>query len=352
MATDDKEFDPDNGPNYRPTIVAPQGTGSARRTSPRQAPAPRASPTVMTVPVRAASGNAVAQGQRRARPSQTAVRTPTAVPGVERKRIAIDIADLARLSPGAKRAVLEEAVRQAQAFAIPSVRERDIILWGHRLQQDYSDLASRALELGQAEVLSRVRAYLRRMAAILESVDTDAIGGGASQNMMGRYLRRTNARIDTEEELGSALREVEQLLGLMGDALERLLMLKEDLQQHSRQINELGDAVEAAALAMTFLSTRARDEHPALSKRLVERSMSLTQTLAQLRESKSVHDLYLKQPLDLISAIQNVALVSLPGLLGSMAAMIAVAGGHRRPTPTEVGELQHRLRATLQQLKV
>ena len=62
-------------------------------------------------------------------------------------------------------------------------------------------------------------------------------------------------------------------------------------------------------------------------------------------------DEQIEQPLRLIGAIQNVALVTVPGWLGSIAGLTAMLAGKRKLTPTETGELAHQLGNILQQLK-
>lgn len=94
--------------------------------------------------------------RRRRLPAQTRLAAkPTAIPGVERKRIAAELSDFGKLSPLAKPAVLEQALRLIQSFVVESARDRQAVLWGHRLRKDYSDLVSRTLELSQADVLKK-----------------------------------------------------------------------------------------------------------------------------------------------------------------------------------------------------
>lgn len=79
--------------------------------------------------------------------------------------------------------------------------------------------------------------------------------------------------------------------------------------------------------------------------------MSLTQTVAQIRSGASLREVQIEQPLRLIEAIQNVALVMVPGFLGSIAALTTMLDSNRKLTPTEAGELTYQLRSILQQLQ-
>jgi hypothetical protein len=79
--------------------------------------------------------------------------------------------------------------------------------------------------------------------------------------------------------------------------------------------------------------------------------MSLTQTLAQIRGSNSVRKVQTEHPLRLITTVQNVALVTVPGLIGNMVSLKAMLEGSRKPTVTDVGELSDQVQGILQQLQ-
>ncbi|WP_244440084.1 hypothetical protein [Mesorhizobium metallidurans] len=309
-----------------------------------------ADPTVVAPAGTRARGTTAAEAEAPAR-TRLAAR-PTVIPGVERKRIAAELSDIKKLSPLAKPAVLEQTLRLIQSFVVESARDRQAVLWGHRLQQDYSDLVSRTLELSQADVLKRSTGYVGRMTDILGSIDIEAVCGAPSRaGVFGQYFKKTNSRIDTAGELDTARIELDQLVRLMGEALEQLLSFKETLEQHARRIEDIGDEAEASALAASFLSDHLRASRPPLSQRFLERGMSLTQTVAQIRSGASMREVQIEQPLRLIGAIQNVALVMVPGFLGSIAALTTMLDSNRKLTPTEAGELAYQLRNILQQLK-
>lgn len=309
----------------------------------------RLRPTVIRPPEGETRPSA-AKGHEEPRPKRPV--GPTMIPGIERKRIQVSDADLKSLSPAASSKILGKAARSLQAFVVEEATDRSAILWGHRLQQDYSDLVSQTLSLLQADVLQKVTGYVGRMMQILGSIDLEAVYGvAASSGGIGQYLKRVNKRIDTPQELEVARIELDQLVKLMSAALDQLLALKEEIEQHASRIDEIGDEVEASALAAEFLSVHLRDRAHGLSQRFLERSMSLTQTLAQIRGSGSLRQTQAEQPLRLIGAIQNVALVMIPAWLGSIAALVVMEEAGRKPTPTQAGELAYQLRDILQQLE-
>lgn len=287
-------------------------------------------------------------------PSSTAgsvrVTAPTAITGTERKRIPVRLDDLESLAPGTKPDVLARALRLLQGYVANDATDGTVVLWGQRLQQDYADLVSQTLARSQADVLTRVTVHLNRMMELLGSIDVAAVAGIADDDLgLGKYLGRLSRKIDTREELRAARVEIDQLLKLIAAAMNDLLDLKVEIERSSRGIDRLGDDVEASALAAQFLSAYLQGTDEDLSRRFLERSMSLTQTALQIRGSASLRESQIEQPLRLIGAIQNVALVMVPGFLGSIASLTALGG--RKPTRTEADEMAFQLRKILEQLQ-
>lgn len=357
----DKDVEPSrpgtkDGPvRLQPTVIRlPTGCGRMAEVASRQRDEAGigAKPSVMNPPSRAAKPLRAPAQVAAVAPRKAVELGPTAIPGVERKRIAVDRSDLAKLSPQGRPTVLGQARGLIEAFVVEGARDRQAVLWGHRLQQDYSELVSRSLELSQAEIVKRVTAYIGRMSEILGAIDLEAVCGVApGRGLLTLYFKSVNSRIDTPEELQRARVELDQLLALLSAALEPLLSLKETLEQHCRRVEEIGDEVEAAALAAEFLSAHLGEIAKPLSQRFLERSMSLTQTVVQIRGNAALRTLQIEQPLRLIAAIQNVALVMVPGWLGSIAAVTAMLEQKRQVTPTQAGELTHQLRTILQKLE-
>ena len=321
-----------------PTVINPAARGGLAK------PGKRSQPTIIE------GGEAAPPKRDRLRPEAPALKQPTVVPGVARVRIPVAIGDLRKISPGANSEVLESALRLIETEVIDQESERTAILWGQRLQQDYSDLVSRTLSLTQADVLKRAAGYVSRMMEILGSIDLAAVSGATVSGGIGQYIRKMTRRIDTPEELDRARTELDQLLKLMSSALDGLLALKQEIERTAREAEETGDRAEAAAVAAEFLSGHLRRSKPELSQRFLERGMSLTQTAVQIRSSSVARKSQIEQPLRLVSAIQNVALVMMPGWLGGIASLTGLARG-RNPTPTEAGELTYQLQNILRQLQ-
>lgn len=279
------------------------------------------------------------------------VRQPTAIPGAERKRIEVAVRDLQALSPGAAVEVYEQARALVGGFVVDKAAQRKAILWGHDLQQAHGDLVTEMLALARSPVLRRVEGYLARMMDILGSIDLMAVCGHGGDSVVGRLFQGINSRIDTPGELARAQAELEQLLALMAAALDPLLDLKDRLLRLSGSMEGTATLVEASAIGALFLSERLRQDDAALAQCFVERSMSLTQTLAQMRQAGSMRELQIEQPIRLIGAIQNVALVVMPAFIGSIASIATLGASKTTISPTEAGELAYRLRDIISQLK-
>lgn len=288
---------------------------------------------------------------RRVPAATPVVRQPTAIPGAERKRIEVAVRDLQALSPGAVAGVYEQARALVGAFAVDKASQRKAILWGHDLQKAHGDLVTETLTLARSPVLRQVEGYLARMMDILGSIDLMAVCGHGGDSVVGRLFQGINNRIDTPGELAQAQVELEQLLALMGGALERLLDLKDQLLRLSGSMEGMAAQVEASAIGALFLSERLRLDATALAQRFAERSMSLTQTLAQMRQTGSTREAQIEQPIRMIGAIQNVALVVMPAFIGSIASLSTLGAKKTAISPTEAGELAYRLRDIISQLK-
>ena len=276
--------------------------------------------------------------------------SPTAIPGEEPRRVAIGATDLAQLAPGTSPAIRERALALLKGMILDRSGERRALLWGHDLQREHGALMSQGLDLARSEALARVTVHLSRLATILASIDVEAAAGVApGSGMLGRVLRQAGPRIDTPEELTRARVEIDQLLALLGEALPRLMSLKAEIEDHWTRIEAVGDEAEGLALAAEALSLRLQPSRPDLARIYLDRSIALAQTVAQVRSGAGLREAQVEQPLRLIAAIQDLSLVSLPGWLGALAAL-ETAAAQRRATPTQAGELAHRLRGILQTL--
>nr|MDQ2668034.1 hypothetical protein [Gemmatimonadota bacterium] len=277
------------------------------------------------------------------------VQKPTAIPGVERRRIEVSARDLKTLSPGVTPEVLKLTLDLLDKCVVEKVTERKAILWGHDLQKSHSDLVTATLAVSQSPLLRKVEGYLSRMIDILGTIDLMGICAERDGGL-GQLFKGVNRKIDTAQELGAAQAELDQLTRYLGVALNDLLDLKDKLQQHSVTVNAISVEVEASALAALFLSRHLQNQNSAVAELFTERSISLTLTLAQIRSSDSLREMQIEQPIRMVKSVQDVALVMMPGFLGGIASALILIG-QKRLTPTQAGELTYQLRDILQQLR-
>lgn len=308
-------------------------------------------PTIVTTPLRRASvpsANTASSVQSRAGATQT-IAQPTVVAGTARERIKVTAADLRILLASAPAGVIEAALALLTAFVIAKANERKAILWGHDLQKSYADAVAEALALSQAPVMRKATGHIARMLEILGSFDVMSVvepSGGIS-----RFLKGMNNKTDTIGELVASRKELDQIVRLMDDALGELIDLKDKLEKNARALEAIAKDAESHALAALYLSEYLRPERPAIAERFVERSMSLTQTVAQIRGNSVVRDMQLEQPIRMISSIQHVTTVSMPDLLSSLAAINSLAVQNTMISPTAASELNYKLQDVIRQLK-
>lgn len=307
----------------RPTVIKPAGDRRATRDA-------------VPVPIEHA-------------PKSSGPMKPTAIPGVQRRRLEVTVSDLARIAPLAGKDVLRRAVAILQEVVADAATERSAILWGHALQEEYGRSVSRMLELSHDPVMVKAAGYVNRMSSILAAIDLKAIA--ETTPGVGQYLKRLNQRIDTPDELDGARFELDQLVALMASTMEPLLSVKDAIERQIAETERLAVEIEAMSIAADYLAGRPSPKKPELARIYTDRGIGLTHTLAQIRETAALRGAQAAQPLSLIAAVQEIALVTVPGWLSSLSAMTTMLRNQRRPTPTEASELDHRLRHILQQLK-
>jgi hypothetical protein len=276
---------------------------------------------------------------------------PTAIAGTERQRLPVEASQLRALSPGCDAAVSNRALALLAGFVVEKANERRAILWGHDTQKAHSELVGETLRLSQTPAFRQVEGYIKRMIEILQAIDVVAASGHGQRGIAG-YFRNVNSRIDTPDELDVAQRELDQLVKYMSRGLDELLALKGLLESQADKLENLALDAEAAALAALFLSRHFERDKPAVSQCFIQRSMSLTQTLAQIRQNDTVRDLQINYPLRLVAAIQNVALVAMPDVIASITTVVTLAGRDSTLSPTEAGELNYKLRDVLNKLAI
>jgi hypothetical protein len=283
---------------------------------------------------------------------------PTAIPGARHTRIPVTIEDLRATNPKTNEDVLKRSIQFVFSFDPADLNDTTLVLWGQTIQSQYSQLVSKCLEYSESPMLARTSKHVSRL--------QDLIGGIHLKELLGFERKSWSDRLislghneNPIEEFNRIRTEIAQLIKLMQEDLPVLLALKMDVESLSRKIDDLGNEVEASAIAALFLadyhsregSEKDRQKREACAELFTQRSMSLTQTLAQIRGNSLMRDMQIRQPLQLIGLVQNVILVMVPGWLGSYASLKSVIESHRKPTLTEIDELDRVQSEIIRQLK-
>ncbi len=309
-------------------------------------------PSAKTVP-KSSRGEGTMQSTTNAIPVTPSVKQPTAIPGIERKRLAVSTRDLQVLAPVSSTKVYEEAIRLLNTVVVEKLTERKVVTWGFEPQQAYGALVNRTLILVQSPVLVQTSGYLNRMMEILGSIDLMAIcGHGNGNGFLGGLFKGANQKIDTLDELSAAQAELRQIVEYLQMMLRELLDLKDQFEQHTREYELVAIDVEASVVATLFLAKHLQKDTATanLGARFRDQSMSLTQTLAQIKEGEPMRKLQIEQPIQMVGAIQSVVLVMLPGFMSSIAAVITQVTNKQAPNPTEAGEINRQLQTIINQL--
>jgi uncharacterized protein YaaN involved in tellurite resistance len=284
------------------------------------------------------------------RPENNFVQTPSAIPGFVRKRIPIKREEIKAKFLNLKDSVLDVVIRIIETTNQSEIDQVDVVTWGQDLQEKHNSLVTETLNLLGSEVVQKSTTYINRMMEILSSIRIEKVFENGP-GIFAKILRTATPEIDTYSSLKDALREINQLSGLMRDCISSLVELSKSLERNSKTLAELGDNVEAnltAALVVAdyFRQTLRED----LAERLEDRATSLTLTLGQIRSGSFSRDNQIEQPMKMTTLIQRVVFNTLPIWMESVANL---RRRHRskQTNPTEIGETSRIHKSLQQQLR-
>lgn len=274
---------------------------------------------------------------------------PSIMPGTTRKRIDIQKADL-RKKVNSSDSTLDCAIRIIESTNQDDVTTNTAVLWGQQAQEKHNSLIETSLKLAQSEVVLSTTTNLNRAIQILTKIELETIFSKPANFVVG-MLRKRNDKIDSEEELDEALRELSQLTGLMKERITELLQLRTSLEINSKEIAEAGNEIESfmiAALALAdYFSTK--ESRLDISTCFQTRAESLTVTLGLIRSSGSMRTLHIEQPMRLTTLIQETVFNTLPSWMTSVTALRSTLHS-KQPNPTEVSEISRILKTIIQKL--
>ncbi len=267
---------------------------------------------------------------------------PSKIPGAKRMRLPVTLDDVKSATTEQDVAILEKAWQYVLETDIEQATKSSVLVWQTGLQKQYSDKVSQLLECTQHEAIAKASGHLSRVVQVLEGIDLYGVCQYEKDGMLSKFLKSSSKEFDTPAELLHAERELRQLTERLGSHLKVLIELQHRLQTLNDELATLSGEIRIAAIAAAVLSAYLRKKSAAMEKiadQFLERSMSLTQTEAQISQNELAREMQLAHPAGLISAIQNTVLVMVPDWLGSVAAMRSMVEASKKVTVTEVEEM-------------
>lgn len=313
---------------------------------PRGAGAPPGSPeplrpTVVQPPARSARG---------LKPlAAPAVAKPTVITGVRRAPIVVSADEVQAMSPGASAAACEEAARLLATVTETSLDERKATRWGQVLLQSDPGRANLVFLPGEDSVAEQASAQLARMVERLAAIDLVAVCGHRKEGVLGGLARPINRKVDTPAELARALDELRFLLEQLRTGADRLLVLRQTLQERADAVARWNLELEAASLAALLLSRRLTDR-PSVAQRFEERSLVLAAQRAQGPQGGGRRQALTEHPWRFIDVLEEVVLARMPSFIAEMGALLALAKTGKA-LPIEAMNMDFRRQDILHQLR-
>ncbi|HSI47426.1 MAG TPA: hypothetical protein VLA61_04120 [Ideonella sp.] len=265
--------------------------------------------------------------------------TPSRLPGVPRKPLAVDDATLAEQFPDAPPTLLARA-RLLLAGVVPAVFDRPAAeRFGRETQARHAALVDELLQLMDHELLRAAPRHIERLLALLEDL-AETLAPSTSALPWSRR-KAPRARLATLRP------EIDTLRAALEAADGPLAKLRAQLATNQQAAAELLTELQALGLAteaLPGLLPAAQRETLALS--LQDRLVSLARTQATLQQHRLQAEQADHQLAQLASRLHDTVRVSLPAWLASMAALPAEPAHD-----TERFLLQERLHAVINGLK-
>ena len=272
------------------------------------------------------------------------------IPGKMRNRIPATRESL-KQKHQLKDSVLDKAIQIIQNTNQDELTLSNVVFWGQNLQEQHNALVNETLRLAQSEVVSTVTGHVYRMLEILGDIQLEKVFEEKPSFLSGVF-RKNSEEIDSPEELDEALREIEQLSKLLHERISELVILREKLESNSKQLQELGDEIEASLVSAMEIADYFNQNlsEKDMAARLQERANSLTLTLGQIRSDGLMRNSHIEQPMNLTSLVQEVVLNTLPTWITNVTAMRMALHGKHKPNPTDVSEISRTMKTIIRKL--
>lgn len=327
---------PLKGP-VRPTII-PSGPAPEKCSVPEvKKEQPTRTPTVMPS---ASPPKAIPENERK---PMTVTKSTTIPGGVVRKGLEVGVEDLKKQFP----ANSVETLTAVRDILIKTVLEtltmKISVGWGTKDQERYGKLVKESLALTGSERIRDSQRHLGRLYALLLEVATSF----RNQDNSGlAFWKKWESPLEAFREREA---EIDQLSTFLRAVLPDIIDIQAKIDDGAREYVSLSATLEAQSLAAHYLSnllTNKTPEQESLSQRLLERSLSLTQTVAQIKQGDIGRQSMVREIGELISRIQDGVLLKLPAWIEQVGIVQA-----KDLTKTEVYTVQRGLEDVVNQLK-
>jgi hypothetical protein len=325
---------PETGSKLAPTRLGSQGSGGANPTQPAPPAQPAMRPTAFkptSTPGEPAREQApAAQPTALAKPTAMPFRAPepipapaepvraSALPGTQRRPLAVTYDQLVLRFPGTDAAVLERTRAILAGVSPNSMSASSWLSFGEPAQRALSDLVKERMVLMEGVQTHSVSQHLARLTTLLREV-LDAMDGG--------FFKKPATTV-WAANVGE-VRQLESLLSSVGPALATLLG---DMTTVTSKNQEAGAALQAYSLAAEYLVDIVGAD---VGHLLVSRATSLTSSMALVLEQIQLLTLDITNVQELMTLVQNGVLLQLPAVYSQLAGLSTKPSDTQRYLATE-----------------
>jgi len=307
---------PETGSKLAPTSLGGLGAGGLGAGGP--APATQGSairptvfkPTAMPGTAPAMPPEASSMPKPAAAPAEPV--KASALPGTQRKALDVSYAQLALRFPGKAPDLIERTKAILAGISPQTMSTPAWLAFGKPAQEEQATLVKERLALMEAPGAKSVVQHLARLHTLLQEI-VDALGGG--------FLKKPALKV-----WESVRGEVGQLEGLLSNAEPGLAAAYGEMDRLANKNKEVGDSLQANALAAEYLIDIL---DPEVGQLMVSRLTSLSTSQARAIEQVQTLALDKEHVQELMTLVQNGVLLQLPAVYSQLAGLSA------KPSDTE-----------------
>lgn len=230
----------------------------------------------------------------------------SALPGTQRKPLDVAYETLALRFPGTPPKVLERARAVLAGISPKGMDTAAWLAYGVQAQEELAALVKQRLVLMESHVTRGVAQHLARLHMLLREV-LDAMDGG--------FLKKSVAKV--WDSVVSEVRQLEDLLSKAGPALLGVLA---DMEKLSNKNKDVGEVLQANALAAEYLIDLMDAQ---VGQLLVTRLTALSTSQALVLEQVQTLTLDKERVQELMTLVQDGVLLQLPSVYSQLAGLSA-----------------------------